>query len=247
MKSTKSKNKLDVYDAVDAVMNSEDILECANYLLLLSELALQETDRRKVADIFKSRLMDTQFVYVTSLFPIPIPKCFLTLEGEPEEPLEEKQNFFYFSGMNAVQQYLSLHIDSQLTPVKLFKSLVPLAQNISNDFIEPSGRQVSKKFIEDILEYLDNNFDFTNKVYGKEKPIFISIDKTHRIWNSVTAVSKNRNRYHILLYHLKPETEVTPEFVFLHELGHVVHSRYCSSNARRNLFISSLRRNLWKY
>lgn len=222
MQSTIGKDNKDVYDIIDSIVNSEDLLECADNLLLFAELALKETNKKKVSDIFRRRLMDSQLVYAVSG---------LNLTGSIPEI---KQDFFYFSGAQAIQQYLSINIDYELSPVKLFKSLVPLGQKILNSFTMPSARQVSEEFIEDILEYLNSSFDFTNKVYGNSNPIFISINNSHLTLNSVTALSNNAGkirRQYIFLFNVNPDTVFTPEFILLHELGHVVHNRYGSSNA----------------
>lgn len=120
-----------------------------------------------------------------------------------------------------------------------------MSQDILENFVEPSGRQVSTAFIKKILVYLDDNFCFTERVYRRATPTFILLDSSHRSLNSVTALTDNsdeRGTQFIFLYHLKPGTEFTPEFVLLHELGHVVQNRYGASNAPPKSFLQFIKK-----
>lgn len=224
---------MDVYDEMYIVLSSGSLLETAKHLSSLAEMALHEKNRKHIADIFKRRLLDTQLIFAVHG---------LTLPGFSSG--EEKKHLI-FSGEQAVQQYLARRIDRSLPPVKFFQSLSKLSQEILEDFMEPSGKQVSTAFIKKIFIYLDEKFCFTERVYRKSIPTFILPNCSNRKLNSVTALTDNsdeRGIQFVFLYHLNPGTEFTPEFVLLHELGHIVQNRYGSSNAPPKSFLQFIKK-----
>lgn len=224
---------MDIYGIIDNIMFSSDLLEAAKHLSTFVEIGLHEKNRKQIADLFKSVVSDLRLLNAVNRF------------GTPGFISNKDKSYIIFTNEKSVQQYLTLRIDLGLTPVKFFKHLSKLSQEILEDFTEPSGNQVSATFIENILKYLDDKIRFTERVYRKSVPTFILLNNSHRTLNSMTALTDNtdeRSRQFIFLYHLRSGSEFNPEFVFLHELGHVVQNRYGSSNTPPESFCQLMKK-----
>jgi len=145
----------------------------------------------------------------------------------------------FFTGKSSVKLYLRLNVDTDLTPVRYLKSLDQLALKITSEFSEPSGNYVTEAFAERAIAFLNKEYSFVKKYYGDQYPTFIFLDQCHIDWNSVCVTTKNifnETFFYIFLYHLKKDVTYSPEYVFLHELGHVVQTRLGSSDSAPQSF-----------
>lgn len=85
--------------------------------------------------------------------------------------------------------------------------------------ISPSGNCLTKERTERVLQVLMAKFPYFDVV---SRPLHIlCIDNTDKRFNSQCGVNASGDECIILMFHMK-ESAISPEYVFLHELGHAL-------------------------
>jgi len=83
------------------------------------------------------------------------------------------------------------------------------------------------------MDYLDEKYRFSEKVFSKQKAAFILMPCSHHLYNSECLIAGTGTDaiLHLLLYHMRSQERSVPkpEAVFFHELGHVLHARCYST------------------
>ncbi|MCL2163748.1 MAG: hypothetical protein FWH55_04975 [Oscillospiraceae bacterium] len=103
----------------------------------------------------------------------------------------------------------------------LRKNIKKLIAAIDDTITKPSGNFLSVKKEEDILSVLTKKFPFW-EVLSSSKPLLIlNMNNSHRLFNSVCGTDDEAKTFVIYMFNMKDNT-VVPEYVFLHELGHVL-------------------------
>jgi hypothetical protein len=194
-----------------------DLLKCGSKLIDFAETAITEKNRATLVKLFYERLREATVVdYVFDDFFN-----------------EQKCRYAIYEGENAVGKYLVLSIPQQSTPVKTLNAIKSFGEYLILHFRGPIGNVITKYRIDEIMQYLDKQYEFTNKVFSDQKSIFSILDYSHTEFNSecMTAFSKSKVMQHIFLYHMKTNDEdmPLPETVFFYELGHVIHAKYFRS------------------
>lgn len=202
-------------DAINQIITSTNLLECADSLLEYAKFANQEKQRKAYINAFNKHLTNMVFALMPRLFTI------MSSEINYNE-------YKFFTGVNSVKLYLRLQTDTTLPPVRYLKSLEELANKIKCEFSEPSGNCVRELFIKSVIEYLNQEYSFVKKYYRNQYPIFIFLDHCHINCNSVCVATQNaydEMSFIIFLFNLEQGAAYSPEYVFLHELGHVVQTK----------------------
>jgi hypothetical protein len=194
-----------------------DLLQCGSKLINFAEAAITEKNRATLVKLFYERLREATVVdYIFDDFFD-----------------EQKCRFAIYEGENAVGKYLVLSMPQQSTPVKTLNAIRNFGECLIQYFRGPIGNAISKDRIDGIMQYLDKQYEFTNKVFSDQKAIFSILDYSHTEFNSecMAAFSESKVMQHIFLYHMKTNNGDTPlpETVFFHELGHVIHAKYFGS------------------
>lgn len=198
-----------IYNLIDDIILSEDLIVCGRNMIAFAEQALREKNHSKIAQEYKRCLSIANTRYMSMVF--------------------NKPDYYYLSGRDAVNQFLALMTNPNLTPAKLIKSIAELGQSLLGEHLEPSGEYVIEESVQEIITYLNREYDFTQKVYGEYVPIIAINHNSHQSLNGFQPVSEfGKSPVYIFLYHLMHGVNYSPEYVLLHELGHIVQRRYGS-------------------
>lgn len=203
------------YELWEAAWKSSDLLECAEHLSVFAKTAL-ESEFRTMLKKLLNRDMSTALYLIAPYFAVG-----------------SKDSYYLNIGNRALQVYLYLHIAHSLPPVKLFNNILEVATNIKDAFLPPSGKCVSDTFIKDAVTFLNDRFNFFDKVYG-EKPIFNLLSNSNVGYNSICVTRDNVQgitKYFVFLYNMKHDVkdQISPQYVFLHELGHALQAKLTGS------------------
>lgn len=205
---------MDIYEKLYNTIGCPDLIECGHKLIDFVEAVMPEKNRASIVKLFYSSLKEHAFVnYVFGDY------------------LNNKKSKYYIcSGREAIKMYLALAIPEQSSPLKTIKAIKEFGENILSHYVHPVGPKINENQINEIVIYLDENYNFLNKVFPTRKPIFVLLDYSNVDYNSECMVtySKTEMNQYLLLYHMNSIAEdmPTPEAVFFHELGHALHARY---------------------
>ena len=183
--------------------------------LILLKVALGEKNRRTVVNAFYEQLYQLAFSQYNFDF--------------------SDNRYLIFDGKQAVDSFLGLRMPRFSTPVKTLKEIIEFAENIAVDYSTPSEKRISADKVKGIMDYLDNKYDFSHKVFRDKKALFLLLDVSHVSRDSECFADYIEERFFpvVYLYHMckgSKET-ITPEAILFHELGHILHARcfgdYC--------------------
>lgn len=107
------------------------------------------------------------------------------------------------------------------------RNLSELSRWIRATFIAPSGKQITETQITDMLAVAENKFLIFERFLLQASIDILLVNHTCCHANSLYYINSNLNTTKkdlIVLTHVSDE-RVQPEFVFLHELGHMIHTR----------------------
>ncbi|MHB1002092.1 MAG: hypothetical protein ACYC27_22865 [Armatimonadota bacterium] len=94
-----------------------------------------------------------------------------------------------------------------------------LIDYIDASVVSPSGNCLTRERTERVLQVLMAKFPYFDVV---SKPLHIlCIDNTDKHFNSQCGVSASGDECILLMFHMK-DSAISPEYVFLHELGHAL-------------------------
>jgi|GEM_PF-3049813 len=106
-------------------------------------------------------------------------------------------------------------------------NLSELSRWIRATFTTPSGKQITEKQIVSMFNVAENKFLISERFLLQAPIDILLVNNTCCHANSLYYINSNPNvvkKDLIVLTHVSDE-RVQPEFVFLHELGHMVHTR----------------------
>lgn len=145
---------------------------------------------------------------------------------------DENSNYVVLQEDRALAFYLNLRISPYSSPVKSLKAIRSVGQQLITEFVDPVGKIISKKRIDEIMKYLDDNYTFSQKVFSDRKAAFLILGGSNKEFDSecFVGISENEIIQHLFLYHMKEkDPKTTPEWVLFHELWHALHARYAKS------------------
>jgi len=205
---------MNIYEKMGEAIYCGDFFQCLNNIQNFTEEALIEKNRANIVKNFYERL--TQYAMSDYIFDE-----FLVMD--------EKQYLIY-DGENAVAKYMALSIPKQRTPVKSLHNIKLFAEQTQKEFMISDGNHITKKKASEIMNYLDNEYSFSKKVFSDRKAMFLILNVTHKNCNAECIIMNSDNEIiqHLFLYCLSHELEYVkqPEAVLFHELGHAIHARY---------------------
>lgn len=200
-----------IYNLIDDIMLSEDLIECGGNMIVFAEQAMREKNRAKITQEYKRCLSIGNARYL----PMPF----------------DKPDYYYISGSDAVNHYIALETNPDLSPVKLIQSIAVLGQSLLDNHLARSDKYVSEGTAREIIDYLNREYEFTQRVYGEHVPTIVINHNSHKTLNGFQPILKSgESSAYIFLYHLMHGVSYSPEYVLLHEFGHVVQTRYGSGN-----------------
>ena len=109
------------------------------------------------------------------------------------------------------------------------KNIKDRIKDIDETIIEPSCVRLTVEDEEKILSVLSNKFPFLEIITASKTLDIININNTYRLYNSMCGISGDSASFVIYMYNMKDKA-IAPEYVFLHELGHVLQFALTDSN-----------------
>lgn len=204
---------MDIYKILNDAIYCDDFLQCARNLLAFSEAALSVKNRATLVKVFYERLQEHGLLKY----------AFDDVMGE------HNKRYFICDGKSAIGAHMAIAIPHQETPVKSLKKIHSFAEGLLRDFTSPVGTHIKKDSLSEIMEYLDEKYDFSSKVFSDKKAIFSILDVSNRKYNSHCLIFTGEGKViqHFFLYCMNEEgkTSTTPEAVLFHELSHAIHAR----------------------
>ena len=108
------------------------------------------------------------------------------------------------------------------------ESLSRIVSYIRNNMALPAGPRIALEDIDDMLELADERFDFSEKVL-KDNPLkILFLEHSFKDWNGFYSwgmADTGKIEDQLILTHVNKDAYHTPEFAFMHELGHLTHTR----------------------
>lgn len=195
-----------MYDTIYDLVKSEDLLE-ANRLLKMIDNALtsQSITRSNFCRALSQAVIEWSAI------------------GRYEDIFAGiRPEYHIYSASNAIPPYLASYGLALGKVRETRKNIRLLIADIDNTVIKPSGISMSLEDEEQVLSTLSNKFPFFLEIISANKTLnILNINNTHRLFNSMCGVSENAASFVVYMFNMK-DCSIAPEYVFLHELGHVL-------------------------
>jgi hypothetical protein len=139
-----------------------------------------------------------------------------------------KRNYLICDESRAAMYYLNLFIPEITSTVKTINEIKIYGESLLSRFIKPVGKCISVNSLENIMQFLDKEYNFSSKVFTKAEAVFLILHNTNKNYNSECLCLNDDkfNRNLFFLYHMKKKKSISPEAVLFHELGHALHTQY---------------------
>ncbi len=98
-----------------------------------------------------------------------------------------------------------------------------LVGHIDACFAAPSGNRLTEARAKRVLHVLQAKFPYIDIVSKREPLRVFLFDNCHRQYNSEYGMGTKAGQHFVFMYHMR-DSEHSPEYVFLHELGHALHA-----------------------
>jgi hypothetical protein len=189
---------------------SEDLIHSGHQLIKFADAVYKEKNRGTLIKFFYEQLNQWAFSSV-----------FGSLIGG------NKNNYFICEEKDSVKLFLGLRAPKQTSTVKSINEIRAFGEFILSNYINPVGECISESSLKEILHYLDEEYNFSAKIFSNRKSYFIRINNSNKEYNSECLTAKDKDGSnivnHFFLYHMKEKKSISPEAVLFHELGHAVH------------------------
>ena len=196
-----------MYDVVNDLIGAKDLLEARSQLQKIDNIIARKNINRSAYCKKLSQAI---------LQAVGAQKIGYILAGE-------KPKYHIHSVNSSIPAYLASHGLTVGGVVEMRKRIRKLIAEIGETIIEPSGIKLSVEGEQKILDMLINKFPFWEAMPGIESLDILNINNTHREFNSIFGVDAEATSFVIYMLNMNDPT-VAPEYVFLHELGHVVQT-----------------------
>lgn len=97
---------------------------------------------------------------------------------------------------------------------------------IEDEALAPSGNCLTPESAKNVLEVMAGKLPYFEAIEKQGLLRVLLLDNSHKVYNSLCGVNAEGTRATVLMYHMRDCT-VSPEYVFLHELGHVLQIALC--------------------
>ena len=138
-----------------------------------------------------------------------------------------KEGYSLLQGTDAVAAFLLNNWTFRESIEENLDNLSVLSTVIRNTFIVPSGRQITERSILTMLTLADDRFSILKRFLLHNPIDILLVNNTCRYANALYYFNSNpraKIKDNIVLT-WDADDKVCPEFAFLHELGHMVHTR----------------------
>jgi hypothetical protein len=191
---------------------SDDLIYSGTQLIEFANAVYKEKNRATLIKFFYEQLNQWAF---SSVFASSI--------------ASNKSNCFICDEKNSVKMFLGLRTPKQMSTVKSINEIRAFGEFILLNFTHPVGECISESSLKEILHYLDEEYNFSTKVFSDRKSYFIRMNNSNKDYNSECLTAKNIDGTdvinHFFLYHMKEKDSISPEAVLFHELGHALHAK----------------------
>lgn len=198
-----------MYDIMYDAFRSDDILIAADRLIEFSEIAYKEKNRAAIIKRFYEEL-DT-YALINFAFDF------------------SDKKYVVYNSCQSPCYYIYAHL-KRLPPVKAINEIKLLAERIKQTYTAAIGPRITEEEIHMIMKHLDQEFNFSNLVFGTEKALFLLFNNSHISFNSEYGMADcgHIQRHTFFLYSMSANSMVEapfPEYVLLHEIGHALHAK----------------------
>lgn len=141
---------------------------------------------------------------------------------------EKGKKYYVCNGKEAFWIVLYYHLPPYTSPVKTLKALKEYTRELRESYSEKGGDLIDVESALEILNYVDQKYNFFNIVHNEYRPIFAIADVTHNERNSVCHVFRGYDgliRTSVCLTRNGNTTDCSPEAILFHEIGHTLHTR----------------------
>lgn len=192
--------------AIDKLYNSNDLFELADSMEMLLSVIDGVHNKNKVLREIYGNL---------SLFRFGLPQPFSIVEGQ-----------------EASISYLLTYWRFQKTYRDNKKCLQDIIHTIHAVMLPPQKERISIEMIQSLVALVNDKFHFQQKVLGGATLEILLIDHSHTELGACYVATLTENPQEsielsdkIFLPYLRHEITTPQEFIFLHELGHALHTR----------------------
>lgn len=134
-----------------------------------------------------------------------------------------------YGPQQSVLKYLTCYWHNNSSTKKEISCLYGIVSKIREFFVGIERPHISTEKIQALFDLADKKYGYTNYVIGDQKADILFLPHSHREWNSYyTATVRPKCevlRDFIMLLSMPFDSATSPEFCFLHELGHLLHTR----------------------
>jgi hypothetical protein len=202
----------DTTEIMYSAIISEDLLHSGHKLIEFVNAVYKEKNRTTLINFFYEQLYQWAFSSVLSY----------SIQGN-------KDNYFICDKKDSVKMFLGLRTPPQTTTVKSINEIRAFGEFILSNFANPIGECITESSLKEIIHYLDEEYNFSTKVFSNRKSYFIIINNSNKNYDSECLTAKSRDGKdvinHFFLYHMTEKNSISPEAVLFHELGHALHAK----------------------
>ena len=201
-----------MYDLIYELIESRDLLEVNTYLKEIDAALEEQTVNRSA---FCKQLAQALTEWTFSL-------------RNKELFVLEKSKYFIFEEWESIPYYLAFSGLSLGRVREVRQCIKDQIAYINETIIEPTGNCITVDTEKKIISILEAKYPFFEVAATKNPLHILNINNTNRVYNSTTGCSESGVPVAIHMYNMK-DSDTAPEYVFLHELGHVLQASLTDS------------------
>lgn len=144
----------------------------------------------------------------------------------------QSQPFFILKGKETSISYLLTYWRFQETYTENKKCLQNIVHTIYEVMLSPQKSRISIEMIKSLIALVSDKFHFQQKILGGTTLEILLIDHSHTELGACYVATLTENPQEsielsdkIFLPYLRHDIDFPQEFIFLHELGHALHTR----------------------
>ena len=209
------RNVIIMYNLINELIGSKDLLEVNFYLKKVDAfLSGQNVNRSDFCKHLAQSLADrTQSAIYVDLY-------------QPD--IAGFDNYYICSADECMTYYLAFNGLAIGKVREVRQHMKDIIAYIDGMIIAPTGNSITVEKEKKILSILEEKYPFWS-IVPDDNPLYIlNINNSNRLYNSNCGMSENYTQFAISMYNMK-DTTTAPEYVFLHELGHVFQASITKS------------------
>lgn len=142
---------------------------------------------------------------------------------------EEHSSCRIYNAKASVLKYLTNYWQYNSAANKDVERLCSIIKQIRESFVNMERHLMAAEMINNLFALADEKYNFTNRVLSEKKVDVLLIENTHKEWNSFYSAVVNPGEevlYDSIILSSIPFNSISSqEFCFMHELGHLLHTR----------------------